>query len=92
MSFIIATAAYVQNRTEPSQGPQPDIAVIARRASLDNEVARRVWDLLNTPHTVKSLARALGTQKSAADEIERRLVAYLEELLEEDAIEVSPDT
>lgn len=80
MSELSTTAAYVLKRR--------DVA-LSSGASLDNELTR----LLKTPHTVKSLAKALSqgnTQSSASGEDAVR--ARMQALLDDGIIELSPDS
>jgi hypothetical protein len=91
MVHIIPTTSYVQRRAQSSRQPPPDVATIARRITMDEEAALRAWKLLDTPQTVKSLSRSLHL-KSSSDKAEENIAAYMRELLQEDLIEVSPDT
>lgn len=88
MAEILPSASYVRSSKslrDPST-EQAVIASLARGAALEDEDANQIWDLLKTPQTLDSLCRSLGSESEAP------IRAVLETLVDEDLIEVSPDS
>lgn len=85
MADILPTASYVRNPKALGDAARRD-AVLSSIDELETNETARIWELLETPQTVDSLCRSLGT---TADEPIRSALAAL---YEKDLIQVSPDT
>ncbi len=88
MAEILPSASYVRSSKglrDPAKEPAV-LASLSRGASLEDDDASQIWELLKTPQTVDSLCRSLG---SDSDEGIRSALAAL---FDEDLIEVSPDS
>lgn len=94
MADIRSSASYV--RHEPRR--QLDREQVLQ--SLHHRMGRQpvpstaaIWDLLETPQTVRSLARALASRTHRQlDACEGEVVEVLGQLYEADLIEVAPDS
>lgn len=54
------------------------------------ETARRIWEIIATPHTVNALCRRLGEEYAVSPEVCRQdVLAFLEELAAEGLIVVA---
>lgn len=84
MQHITKGASYVQNRAmlRAQAGKQEALHSICEGDS----AARQVWDLLQTPQTVDTLARRLE------DENVDDITASLTKLMREELIQISPDS
>lgn len=84
MTQILPTASYVRRRNADPARVQ---SLAEDEEFADPQVPLRVWDLLETPHTLESLRRSLGARQHDVD-----VRAVLEKLYHEDLIQISPDS
>lgn len=88
MAEILPSASYVRTAKalrDPAR-EQSVLAALSAQGELEDDDATQIWELLKTPQTVDSLCRTLGSE---SDEPIRHALAAL---VDEDLIEVSPDT
>jgi hypothetical protein len=80
MTNLVPTAAYIRkNVSDPGGGA--------------SAFERELWELLRTPHTVESLSRALTpASRSTTDDVDSSIRAALEQWIEADLVELSPDS
>lgn len=83
MSDSILGGAYVRKNVYDATMPPIQGASSAQ--------AHEIWDLLKTPHTAKSLCRALAASRDARVEL-AEMTRLLDDLHNRELIEVSPDS
>jgi hypothetical protein len=88
MAEILSSASYVRNPNALADPVQQRAVLnsISERIELDIEDAEQIWELLETPQTLDTLCRSLGTKT------DRPIRSALSALYEDDLIQVSPDT
>lgn len=96
MTGILPTASYVQNREilHAQESKEAALQSIHQRddAHLPG-LAKRVWELLETPHTVASLSRIVASEYDVEPaECSDDIQASLTRLYREELIQLSPDT
>lgn len=84
MKEISTSASYVQNR-DLLQAESAKQAALSSMCEQD-PATRHVWELLDTPQTVETLARRLE------DEDVADITASLTKLIREELIQISPDS
>lgn len=84
MKDILPSASYIQNRELLDAEASKQAALISICAQ--DPAARHVWELLDTPQTVATLARRLTGEDAAG------IQASLEKLMREELIQISPDS
>ncbi len=94
MAEIRRTASYV--RHEPPRQLQREQVLRSLHRHTGVEPAGStadIWELLETPQTVQSLARALATHThQQAEACEGEVMEVLAQLYDADLIEIAPDT
>ena len=86
MTNLVPTAAYIRKNVSD---PGPDDGGRGGASAFKQEL----WELLRTPHTVESLSRALtAASRSTTDDVDSSIRAALEQWLEADLVELSPDS
>jgi hypothetical protein len=93
MTEMLTSASYIQNREILNSQEEIEAALQSIHQHDDTGVAKRVWQLLETPQTVASLARAVASEYDIepADCIDDIRVS-LSTLYREELIQLSPDT
>jgi hypothetical protein len=86
MTDLHPTAAYIRKDVGD---PRPDDGGRGGASAFKREL----WELLRTPHTVESLGRAVTTaSRSTTDNVDASIRAALEQWIEADLVELSPDS
>jgi hypothetical protein len=81
MTQLRRDAAYIRTESPTAKG--------VKLSAFDE----RVCDVLSTPHTVISVAKALaGAESAQPSDLESRVADAMHHLLEADRIELSPDS
>lgn len=94
MAQIQASASYVRHGLRQKLDEQQVLRSLQHRSGFESPAAtQQIWELLATPQTVRSLARALASttrldEQRCAHEVEDVLV----QLFDADLIEISPDS
>lgn len=91
MAEILPTASYVR-RTRSTQDAEQQRAILTtlgEQADLDADEATQLWDLLETPQTVDTLCRSIGSEEPPDSD---RITQLLADLYEKDLIQLSPDS
>jgi hypothetical protein len=95
MTDILPSASYVQNREMLKAHAEKQKALQAIQQGNDEALPgsqQRIWELLETPQTVESLARVIANEFDAEPaECETEITASLSRLYREDLIQLSPD-
>lgn len=89
MTGILPSASYVQNRAtlRAHADKQSVLSEIT-----DGEESQRIWELLETPQTVETLARVIANEfDTQPNDCVGEITASLSKLYREDLIQVSPD-
>lgn len=81
MTQLLRTAAYIRR-------PAAD----AVRSSGRSDMEQRVLTLLESAHTVEPLSRRLSKESVNAQEVDREVTVAMRHLLEQNLIELSPDS
>jgi hypothetical protein len=91
MAEILPSASYVRNPAAARNQERQNavLAAISEEVELDSEQANQVWELLETPQTVGTLCRSLGSDEDVDSE---QITSLLSTLYDEDMIQMSPDT
>jgi hypothetical protein len=87
---IQRTASYVRQGSQHSLDEQQVLRSLQHRTGVESpDFTNQIWELLKTPQTAKSLARALSVdEQSRLHQIED----VLEQLFDAELIEVAPDS
>lgn len=94
MAEIRSSASYVRQERPQRLEEQQILRSLHHRSGFDSpEATEQIWHLLETPQTVKSIARVLArcTQLDEA-RCEHKVEDVLSQLFDADLIEIAPDT
>jgi len=94
MTDILPSASYVQNRELIRAHADKQAAL--RQVQEDDDglpgAQQRIWELLETPQTIESLARVIANEfDTEPEECQSEIKASLSRLYREDLIQISPD-
>jgi len=96
MTGILSSASYIQNREILYAQESKEAALQSIHRRDDGHLpglAKRVWELLETPHTIASLSRVVATEYDVEPaECTDDIKTSLTRLYREELIQLSPDT
>lgn len=94
MAEIRTSASYVRHEPRRQLHREQVLRSLHHRIGFEPaQSTAEIWELLETPHTVQSLARALATHtKQQAEVCEGEVVEVLAQLYDADLIEIAPDS
>lgn len=84
MTHLISTASYIRkDARHPTQDAEPAFT----------SLERELWELLRTPNTIDSLCRAITrTARDNRDDLEADVTDVLQQWIDSDLVELSPDS
>ena len=84
MTHLVSTAAYIRkDARHPTRDAEPAYTPLERE----------LWELLRTPNTIDSLCRALThTAREKRDDLQADVTDVLQQWIDSDLVELSPDS